>query len=40
MELEGKKIETTLATGNTTTSLSTDVTRKLPDGFMLQLTAE
>lgn len=29
MELEGKKIETTLATGNQTTSLSTDVTRKL-----------
>ena len=29
MELDGKKIETTLATGNQTTSLSTDVTRKL-----------
>jgi hypothetical protein len=29
MELEGKKLETTLATGNATTSLSTDVTRKL-----------
>jgi hypothetical protein len=29
MELEGKKIETTLATGNPTTTLSTDVTRKL-----------
>jgi hypothetical protein len=29
MELEGKKIETTLATGNKTTSLSTDVTRRL-----------
>ena len=29
MELEGKKLETTLATGNSLTSLSTDVTRKL-----------
>jgi hypothetical protein len=29
MELEGKKLETTLATGNSTTILSTDVTRKL-----------
>ena len=29
MELDGKKIETTLATGNPTTSLSTDVTKKL-----------
>jgi len=31
MELQGKKIETTLATGRTTTSLSTAVTRKLFD---------
>jgi hypothetical protein len=29
MELDGKKLETTLATGNSTTTLSTDVTRKL-----------
>jgi hypothetical protein len=29
MELEGKKIETTLATGNSTTTLSTDLTKKL-----------
>jgi hypothetical protein len=29
MELDGKKIETTLAAGNRTTTLSTDVTRKL-----------
>jgi Aspartyl protease len=29
MELDGKKIETTLATGNQTTSLSTDVTKAL-----------
>jgi hypothetical protein len=29
MQLEGKKIETTLGTGNVTTTLSTDVTRKL-----------
>jgi hypothetical protein len=29
MQLDGKKIETTLATGNATTSLSTEVTKKL-----------
>jgi hypothetical protein len=29
MELDGKKLETTLATGNSMTTLSTDVTRKL-----------
>jgi predicted aspartyl protease len=29
MELDGKKIETTLATGNATTSLSTEVTKRL-----------
>jgi hypothetical protein len=29
MELEGKKIETTLATGNASTTLTTDVTKRL-----------